>query len=271
MADNDYYPEPVRGRNPSPRARWMRRELSWRRILTWSVLGTVSGLVVVLVMLSPLVINHVGLASSLNWPLLSNIGQTYGAASALLTALALIGIAGSLIFQVRAIRVSRDFSSREHHAHLIEMALSDEVYQRAWGVNQDIFAPDEFRQKAYLNLIFSYWEQEYLHGALDDRSARYAIDGIFDGEAARLWWRQVRGNRMVIGPRRLQRFCGMVNEAFEIADASGPPQARAAAAIPANAGQSQPHAHIRGTLKAASAMLLGVLGGALAARLMRRR
>lgn len=64
---------------------------------------------------------------------LGDIGQTYGAASALLTGLALIGVVGSMVFQVRAIRVSQEQVTREQHAHLVEMALMDPVYQRAWG------------------------------------------------------------------------------------------------------------------------------------------
>src|SRR6202035_5609260 len=83
--------------------------------------------VLALVAISPLALRQLSSIRGLNWTQLSNIGQTYGAASALLTGLALLGVAGSMIFQIRAIDVSRAESMRGQHAHLIEMALADSV------------------------------------------------------------------------------------------------------------------------------------------------
>src|SRR5215469_10209706 len=94
-----------------------------------------AGLIVLaLVAASPLALRSLGSLRDWNWLRLSYIGQTYGAASALLTGLALIGVAGSIIIQARAVNAGRDQSSREHHMHLIEMGLKDPVFQRAWGM-----------------------------------------------------------------------------------------------------------------------------------------
>ncbi|MEV4456717.1 DUF6082 family protein [Microbispora sp. NPDC049633] len=52
------------------------------------------------------------------------VGQTYGAASALLSALALTGVSASLALQAKESRAARKDSGRNHHLRLIRMAAS---------------------------------------------------------------------------------------------------------------------------------------------------
>src|SRR5215471_21034949 len=54
-----------------------------------------------LVLISPILLRQLDRIKGIDWSLLSNIGQTYGAASAILSAVALIGISISLLVQVR--------------------------------------------------------------------------------------------------------------------------------------------------------------------------
>jgi hypothetical protein len=63
-------------------------------LLVIAVIGALGGVV-----LSPLVIGRLGATNDAQWRRLSDIGQTYGAASAVLSVLALIGITFSLIIQ----------------------------------------------------------------------------------------------------------------------------------------------------------------------------
>src|SRR5450755_2004474 len=97
--------------------------LAARRMALPSAIIIVGAGIAALVAVSPLALRMIGSLPGMDWARLSNIGQTYGAASALLTGLALIGVAASIVFQVRAIQAGRVQSSREHHAHLVEMAL----------------------------------------------------------------------------------------------------------------------------------------------------
>ncbi|MGP4027010.1 DUF6082 family protein [Actinomadura sp. 3N407] len=69
------------------------------------------------------------------WERLSFIGQTYGAASALLSAFALIGIAATLILQARDTEVNREQGRRVLHVDLLKMALENPLYRRAWGTS----------------------------------------------------------------------------------------------------------------------------------------
>lgn len=57
------------------------------------------------------------------WNRLSAIGQTYGAASAVLSVLAVIGVAVTLVLQARDSRALRLQAIRESHIRLLEMAM----------------------------------------------------------------------------------------------------------------------------------------------------
>src|SRR5438045_9631717 len=59
------------------------------------------------ILFSPLFLRRVAEVRGVNWNLLGNIGQTYGAASAILSAVALLGIAVSLVLQRRQARAER--------------------------------------------------------------------------------------------------------------------------------------------------------------------
>src|SRR5947208_2108644 len=99
-------PEVPRDKVYPPSRRWHVSNASKRAALTSTLIAVVV-IVLVLVIFSPLALRQFGSVRGVSWARLSNIGQTYGAASALLTGLALVGVVGSLVFQVRAIQVSR--------------------------------------------------------------------------------------------------------------------------------------------------------------------
>jgi hypothetical protein len=88
-------------------------------ITTLAVLGGAA-----LTALSPLALREMTHLSNIDWEQLSYVGQTYGAASALLSALALTGIALSLTLQARELRTARKDSERNHHFRLMEMAMT---------------------------------------------------------------------------------------------------------------------------------------------------
>jgi hypothetical protein len=61
----------------------------------------------------------------LDWPRLSEIGQAYDAASALLAGVAVVGVAISLLMQLRQIRISQVQAARMMHMELMRMLTSD--------------------------------------------------------------------------------------------------------------------------------------------------
>jgi hypothetical protein len=67
--------------------------------LTAFVLGSI--------LLSPLLLRQIAKLGGVDWAKLSNIGQTYGAASAILSALAVGGVAISLFLQANRVGQTR--------------------------------------------------------------------------------------------------------------------------------------------------------------------
>jgi hypothetical protein len=228
--------------------------------------------VLALVVVSPLALRQLGSLGKENWTQLSDIGQTYGVASALLTGLALIGVVGSMVFQVRAIRVSREQSSREHHTHLVEMALADPAYQQCWGGAPAKYGtPDGYRQQVYLNLIVSNWQKDYNLGGFRDHALRLASAHLFCGEAGRKFWATSRDIRLKVSEsRRDRRFWRIMEQEYQKAIAAGPPTVPADAspvALPASQGDMFRDSAI----KAGITLLLGAIGGITFGSLMRQR
>jgi hypothetical protein len=79
-----------------------------------------------LVALSPLALTYLNVKKSTDWDRLSDIGQTYGAASALLAGLALTGVAASLFFQAREAKATREQALRALHGDLNGAAPSSD-------------------------------------------------------------------------------------------------------------------------------------------------
>lgn len=87
----------------------MHPHLTNRRLFTITLAGIAAIAFLALVILSPLALRTLARSFDLNWSNLSNVGQTYSAVSALLTALALGGVAISLLYQAKD--VSRKMSA----------------------------------------------------------------------------------------------------------------------------------------------------------------
>src|SRR4051812_15048037 len=89
-------------------------------------------LVVAAVILSPgLMVLAVGYP--LPWARLGDVGQAYGAVSALVSALALLGVAVSLVIQQRQNRMVEEQAVRQRHSELVRLTLEDERFLYSWG------------------------------------------------------------------------------------------------------------------------------------------
>jgi hypothetical protein len=228
--------------------------------------------VLLLVVASPLVLRQLGSLKGENWTQLSDIGQTYGAASALLTGLALIGVAGSMVFEVRANKVSLKQAWRERHARLVEMALNDPVYQRCWGDDPVVYgSADRIRQQAYINLIVSAWEDDYILGDFQEHALRKCLVPFFQGEAGREFWAKSRNIRLELAEnRRDRRFCYIIEEEYQKAIAMGPPTVQAKVS-PLPLSVDHKLMWHNSAIKAGGALLLGAMGGIAFGAFLRQR
>jgi Family of unknown function (DUF6082) len=243
-----------------PARPWLVSDTFRRVSLAFALIG-VTIVALALVLLSPLALREFNSVRGVSWSQLSNIGQTYGAASAFLTGLALIGVAGSIVFQIRAIQVSRQQANREQHAHLIEMALTDPIYQRAWGGLHDRYgSTDRYRQHGYINLIVSFWQNQYALGGFRENSMRDEFASFFHGEAGRDFWADTRDMRIKTAAGRDRRFCEIMDEEYQKAVTAGPP------AIKAEESIAEPSVDRKIMLsdslaKDGTTLLLGAIGG----------
>ena len=222
-------------------------------------------LIITFVALSPLALEKLGLIKGANWARLSNIGQTYGAASALLTALALLGVADRSCSRRERFAWTWAQSSGELQLHLAEMSMNDPVYQRCWAVDPASYPTrDGWRQQVFLNLVFSYWERDFVMGGITEYTLRALLMDVFRGEAARRFWATVHEARMAYSKNWAnRRFCQVANEEYYKAVSGGPP------AVPAE-GEAPEQERKRGfrheSIVSAGALLLGAACGTLLGR-----
>ena len=87
-----------------------------------------AAIMLALVVISPIALQQLVRIHGVNWTRLSDIGQTYGAVSALLTALALGGVVVSLLYQARDVKAAREQASRTFHHELLKMEMKNPFY-----------------------------------------------------------------------------------------------------------------------------------------------
>jgi hypothetical protein len=185
--------------------------------ITLALVGLIIGIVI-----SPLALQLLA-KKKLNWSLFSNIGQSYGAVSAILSALAFLGIALALILQVRQSRESRIYSIRELHSNLLRMGMADSRYLEAWG-NFSASVSLDRDVTIYANLMMNYLASLYETRAADLEEVRYYAREIFDGEVGRVYWESCRGAWLKFSRGRAKRLAWMIEDEYQRAVISGPPQ-----------------------------------------------
>ncbi|WP_344085522.1 DUF6082 family protein [Luedemannella helvata] len=146
------------------------------------------------------------------WERLSSIGETYGAAAAVLSAIALLGVGISVFLQARQARHSRILAQREQHAGLIMAALDDPVLLECWG--HPAASAVEARRITYVNLIISSWETSWLLGQMTEVAVTAAAMSLFSRTPGRSYWEKHGEARRAVSDRRLRRFIRLVDDAY---------------------------------------------------------
>ncbi|SBT67802.1 hypothetical protein GA0070622_4867 [Micromonospora sediminicola] len=215
--------------------------------------------------LSPVALRAVSRGTDEDWSRLSDIGQTYGATSAVLSALALGGVAVSLLLQARQGRADRIQAICGFHTDLITMQLDDlPVYLPCWG---PLDLPDDTakRQHIYTNLLVQYAWMGYEIGTIPEPLLRDMLAGMFRADVARRFWPMARASWAAgtAGTRRGRRFLLVVDEEYARSTPAEPAARRAVS-------DERPGA-VRGPAPVLSYVVLGMAAGFSAGLMWRRR
>ncbi|GGK78464.1 hypothetical protein Sme01_22860 [Sphaerisporangium melleum] len=166
-----------------------------------------------LVVLSPLALD--ALDDGGGWSRRSEIGQTYGAAAALISVFALAAITVSLVLQARETKLAREQASRTTHNELMTMALENDVYRECWGVFSAETDERTIRQQMYTNLIVSYWQTRFELGTFSETHLRHGASAIFSARPGRIFWRDARKARIRTSQtRKARRFHAILDEEY---------------------------------------------------------
>lgn len=156
---------------------------------------------------------------SKNWGKLSNVGQAYGAISALISSLALVGIVASLLYQARAGQTAREQAIRTLQQDLIRMEMEDPTLMTAMGAPWGLPIPAEstrLREHLYIHMWTSFWAGNYAVGEVTAAAVRKMVRGeLFNSTAGRAYWAAVRENVLATNEGKYRGFARIVDKEYQ--------------------------------------------------------
>lgn len=241
------------------------------------VIAAIAVAILALVAFSPWALRGLSDIHGMNWSQLSNVGQAYTAAATLLSSFALAGVILSLIMQNQEARVSREQTIRSLHGDLVRMGDDPDLIRVVSSSRKGATVASETRarQYRYANQWVVHWQSMYELRRMNDEDLRMQLSRtLFSGDVGRDYWASARKAFIPAGSRRTRRYYRIIDEEYEKAVASGPPER-----VLPDGSQSVPSDPTRvfpsswEVASAGIAMLGGamVLGAAIGRRTVRRR
>jgi Family of unknown function (DUF6082) len=187
-----------------------------------------AAIMLAVVIVSPFALQRLALIHGVNWARLSDVGQTYGAVSAFLTALALGGVVISLIYQGRELRTAREQANSTFHNELLKMEMENPVCMDAmgspWGAAAGLTDYDSLRRHHFVHMWVSYWESQYKLREISDPDLRFSVSSeLFVSASGRRYWSTTRAVKLKYYKGRLRQCTMIIDEEYRKAIAEGPP------------------------------------------------
>jgi hypothetical protein len=237
-----------------------------RRPVPAAIITLILTAIVGLVVLSPFALAGIAHFRS-DWVELSNIGQTYGAVSAILSGLALGGIIASLLYQARDSRIAHEQMKRTFQFDLIKLELDDPSLMAAigapWGI--DALSDAELvREFLYVQMWVTSWVASYATGDFPESVVRQlAAHELFRGRAGRIYWESAGRRQLASSRGRQNRFFRILDEEYNKVISNGIPVAAplkpgGGSAVPGNS----PLSHAK-SLEREGAVAISVIAGVL--------
>jgi hypothetical protein len=132
--------------------------------------------------------------------------------STLISSVALVGVAVSLLLQARQLRISQLQASRSLQSELIRIAIDNPTIASATASD---LSPDEYPKAAFLNLALKSLEMGYSIKAFPAESVRIQMRRRFESEYSRAWWAHARDVfKEEAGTRRGREFFALVDSVY---------------------------------------------------------
>ncbi|WP_327038214.1 DUF6082 family protein [Micromonospora maris] len=147
------------------------------------------------------------------WGQLSDMGQAYGATSAVLSGLALAGVSASLLIQSSLNRISQLHSIRQRQFDIVKLALDNPRYLYVDGAAA-VADPDN-SLKVYANLFVGHWAMVWDLSEMREDTLRTVARRLFEAQLARDWWRA--NGQSYLSSRKRKKFFEILSEECDIA------------------------------------------------------
>lgn len=183
-----------------------------------ALIGVIALSVLVLAAMSASPVAMVWMAKRLprfDWSLASNIGQSYGLAATVLSALAIFGVIYTVALQRRQNRADRQNDARALHQDLLNSALSNELLLEVWRQPNETVHSSVLAQRIYVNMTVSQWQTLFDLGMLSEDELRLNASALLGTDHGKYYWTVARdARRAVARSRRDRRFVDVLDEAF---------------------------------------------------------
>jgi hypothetical protein len=149
--------------------------------------------ILLLIVLSPIMLETFGKMLPLDVEYLSKIGGSYGAISAILSGISLCFLAGSSVLQVRQTQITQLHAIRTMQLELLRMSMDNPTYRSALGEGYQAKSKEKWRLHAYLNLWTMHFQMAFLTGSIGEAGLRsWLRNELFDSEHGRQFWGDAR-------------------------------------------------------------------------------
>jgi len=171
---------------------------------------------------SPIILGMV-LAKDRDYSGIGDIGQAYGAASAMIAGVAVFMVTVSVVVQHRQFRIAQIRALDDASDQLVMLAMRNPAYRQCWGAR---VSPEEVDEDLfyYCSFVVKLWSVSWERGVLDEPQARGYLQRFFDSEIPRLFW-EAHGDWHRRGSTvdGTSDFRALINEEFLRAKKAGPP------------------------------------------------
>jgi Family of unknown function (DUF6082) len=132
--------------------------------------------------------------------------------STLISSIALLGVALSLLLQARQLRTNQIQVARAAHLELIKMALDNpSMAAEALGIDDS----EKFVKEVFINWHFQYLLMSYEINQISKPDLGHVIRTLFKAERVRTWWSWSREDWKLAATRREKEFFAIVDGEFQ--------------------------------------------------------